>query len=114
MKPIQFLLILVLFFIVYMLRGYNKYVGKALSRVGLLLLVIFLLLAILFPSLLQEIAVSLGVGRGTDLIVYISACSIVALSILILIEAAKTQTLLCVVVREAALHEANSRIHGKS
>lgn len=42
----------------------------AMRRLSMMIFVAFAVLAALFPSMLSYIAVSLGIGRGTDLLLY--------------------------------------------
>ncbi|EPD30837.1 DUF2304 domain-containing protein [Gleimia europaea] len=42
----------------------------AMRRLSMMVFVAFAVVAVLFPSLLSHIAVSLGIGRGTDLLLY--------------------------------------------
>jgi hypothetical protein len=44
--------------------------SQAIRRVGLLLFGVFAAVSILFPSVWNRIAVTLGVGRGTDMVLY--------------------------------------------
>lgn len=52
-----------------MLRGTGQRT-QAVRRLGLLAFAVFAVLSILFPSVWTTIAHSVGVGRGTDLILY--------------------------------------------
>ena len=44
--------------------------AQAIRRVGLILFAVFAIVSILFPSVWNTIAVLVGVGRGTDMVLY--------------------------------------------
>lgn len=44
--------------------------GLAMRRIALLLAVVAAVIAVIFPSLISDIANLVGVGRGTDLVLY--------------------------------------------
>ena len=70
MKIVQLVLILVVVFVAArLLRGRGAR-SQALRRLGLLLFAALAVWSILFPSVWNRIASSVGVGRGTDMVLY--------------------------------------------
>ena len=53
------------------LSGRGSYAIKAWKKLVLVLLVVMMIVAILMPDLVTVVANMVGVGRGTDLLVYV-------------------------------------------
>lgn len=53
------------------LSGRGTYAIKAWKKLALVLLVVVMIVAILMPDLVTMVANIVGVGRGTDLLVYV-------------------------------------------
>jgi hypothetical protein len=70
MKPISIILSVLLFFVLLMIRNYENLKIKVASRLLVLIFVALFLTFVMFPDLLSELANHLGVGRGTDLLLY--------------------------------------------
>ena len=70
MRPISVILCLLLFLILFMIRNYENLKIKVASRFLVVIFVSLFLVFVFFPDLLSEIANHLGVGRGTDLLLY--------------------------------------------
>jgi len=70
MKPISIILSVLLFFVLLMIRNYENLKIKVASRLLVLIFVALFLIFVMFPGLLSELANHLGVGRGTDLLLY--------------------------------------------
>jgi hypothetical protein len=70
MKPISILLCILLFFVLLMIRNYENLKIKVASRLLVLFFVACFLIFVMFPDLLSALANHLGVGRGTDLLLY--------------------------------------------
>ena len=86
----------------------NKFMisTKVFYRVGFIGLMIAFVFFVLFPGLTMSFANFLGVGRGTDLIVYLTTYSVICLSVVLIGKFEKLQTDLDRVVRELALIQA--------
>jgi hypothetical protein len=70
MKIVQLVLIVVVVFVAArLLRGRGART-QAVRRLGLLLFAALAVWSILFPSVWNRIATSVGVGRGTDMVLY--------------------------------------------
>lgn len=69
---IQFLLIAaVLLLLVFFLRSHGTSRARAGAKIGFVLFLIFGVVAVLYPEVTTKLAQSVGVGRGTDLLVYL-------------------------------------------
>lgn len=105
MRPIQYLLLVLL------AAGVAFYFTRLRSRVADRLLATALTLAatlgILFPDLATEIAHTVGVGRGVDLVMYISLFTLGYLWVLLYARERQTQHKLTKLVRALAI--ANAR-----
>lgn len=62
----------VVLIIVIALRSRRSYRTRAAKKLAFLLLALVSIVAILFPSLVQTVASFVGVGRGSDLVLYAS------------------------------------------
>lgn len=105
MRPIQYLLL------AFLTAGVAFYFTRLRSRVADRLLATALTLAatlgILFPDLATEIAHAVGVGRGVDLVMYISLFTLAYLWVLLYARERQTQYKLTKLVRALAI--ANAR-----
>ena len=54
----------------FLLRPAGSARRQAMRTITLLLLLLAAIVAVIFPGLVNEIAITLGVGRGTDLLLY--------------------------------------------
>ena len=71
MVVIQVLLIAaVALLLVFFLRHHGKSKTAASVKIGFSLFMLFGVIAVLFPAVVSDIAVLVGVGRGTDLLLY--------------------------------------------
>lgn len=55
---------------VVLLRPTGSARGQALRTIALVLLLIAAIVAVIFPQIINDIAVAVGVGRGADLLLY--------------------------------------------
>jgi hypothetical protein len=68
---IQFLLIAaVLLLLVFFLRNHGTSRARASVKIGFVLFLAFGVVAVLYPDTVTRLAQSVGVGRGTDLVLY--------------------------------------------
>jgi hypothetical protein len=68
---IQFVLIAaVLLMLVFFLRNHGTSRASASVKIGFVLFLVFGVVAVLYPNAVTKLAESLGVGRGTDLLLY--------------------------------------------
>lgn len=108
MKPIQFILLLTPLFGVFFVKSRKIYLTKALTRVGFLLASLVFSIMIFSPNLLLYIAHKLGVGRGTDLLVYtLSMCFFISI-VLVFTKVKEIESKLTKITREIALINSNA------
>jgi hypothetical protein len=68
---IQFVLIAaVLLLLVFFLRNHGTSRASASVKIGFVLFLVFGIVAVLYPNAVTKLAEALGVGRGTDLVLY--------------------------------------------
>lgn len=73
MSVIQGILIVAILLMLFIsLRGRRSKVGQAWRKVGYLVLLLLMMVAVVIPSVTTRIAHSVGVGRGADLLLYIT------------------------------------------
>lgn len=69
-------LTLVALMAVYFLRNRSNSRAKAYKKLALILFLLMSIITILFPDLLTNIAHLLGIGRGADLLLYVTALAV--------------------------------------
>lgn len=75
----------------------------ALKRLAAMLFAALAVLAIIFPAGLSAIAQFVGVGRGTDLLLYVSVLAMLAFAVATVRARAKSNVLVTQLAREIAL-----------
>ena len=106
MKLIQYILILIAPLPFLFLRNEFTTSIKVFYRVGFFLLMVMFVFFVFFPGLTISLANFLGVGRGTDLLVYFTTFSVICLSVILISKFEKLKTDIDCVVREIALIQA--------
>lgn len=81
----------------------------ALKRIFAILFVIAAVLAILFPNVLTEIAHLFGIGRGTDLLLYVFIIAVMAFAVATIRAKARSDARVTQLARAVALMDARSR-----
>ena len=61
----------------YALGKRNTHSGKASKKIVLILLAIAMIVAVLFPDAITELAHVFGIGRGTDLLLYVTVLAFI-------------------------------------
>jgi len=64
------LIIMSILFLIRALSGRATYLMNAWKKIGIFLLVIFMITAVLLPEITTKFANMLGIGRGADLLLY--------------------------------------------
>lgn len=103
MIPIQILLLLFLLmaFILYWKVFQNRFLNRLLLAGAFLLMG----LLVLYPSLSTYIANRLGVGRGTDLILYVCIVCLMFVLLLMYSKIKKLEEMITALIRDKALKE---------
>ncbi len=83
----------------------------ALKRIFAILFVIAAALAILFPNALTAVANVLGIGRGTDLLLYIFIVAVLAFAVAVIRAKARSDARVTQLARAVALMEARLTEH---
>lgn len=75
---IKILLIgIVVLTLLYFLKNMDKVAVKAWKRIALLLLLALGIVTIIYPSIIDRLAKTIGIGRGADLLLYITVVAFV-------------------------------------
>ena len=109
MKIIQPILFLSLVMTIYLATHKKNFLTKAFSRIGLLLIFAVIAITIFNPDFLQKFASLLGVGRGADLLVYMTALGLFASSLLIFVKIREVERKVTRIVREIALKDLSGK-----
>lgn len=105
MKPIAIVLILALPAIAIVIRNYDRIVGKVAARLFYVMFALLVVVAVIFPSLTQRVAHLLGVGRGADLIFYLTTMSLITLGGITLVKFRSMESRIVAIARQMALDE---------
>lgn len=105
MKIIQILLLFGFGVITFLAKKQISPATKATARLGLLFLSVFLIVSIIFPKATTLLANFLGVGRGTDLVIYCTTFGLLAFAIISLTKYRKIEREMTRLVRSIALNE---------
>lgn len=98
----------------WMLRSRETAHGKAWRRILLLLFASLVIFTILFPEITSWVADALGIGRGTDLIVYLSAFTLMFMAVLMYRKFERVEMRLARVARALALAEWDEDLRNRS
>ncbi len=81
----------------------------ALKRIFAILFVLAAVLAILFPNVLTAIAHAFGIGRGTDLLLYVFIVAVMAFAVATIRAKARSDARVTKLARAVALMDARNR-----
>jgi hypothetical protein len=87
----------------------RTHIGRAWKKIGLLLLVIAMVVAVLFPDTTNGLAHLVGVGRGADLLLYIVTLAFIAYVLNSYLHQQDEKDALYRLARKVAILEANER-----
>lgn len=99
----QIFLILCLSLIVYVSRNFESLRFRIFSRVAFTAVVLVSIVAVLFPEITSRIANSLGIGRGSDLVFYLSTLSQIGLIGILMAKFRELDSRMSKIVRELSL-----------
>ena len=99
--------------IIFVLLNRNTYLGKAWKKVGLILLFLVMILVVLFPEITSSIAHALGVGRGTDLLLYTVVVAFIIYALNNYLNQQDQRDTIYQLARKIALMEAHDRYNAK-
>lgn len=102
----MFLIIGVIFIVYFALRQLPGEKSLALKRLSGLLVGVAAILAILFPNILSKVATFVGIGRGTDLLLYLFIIFMMLFTVAVIRAKARTDARVTELARAVALLEA--------
>lgn len=77
----SFIIIIALIVLATALRNRTSHGGRASKKIGLIILAIAMIVAVIFPESTNVVANAVGVGRGADLLLYITVAAFILYSI---------------------------------
>lgn len=95
--------------LIYSLWGRKTHIGRAWKKIGLLLLVIAMVVAVLFPSSTNSIAHFVGVGRGADLLLYLLTLAFIMFALNVYVRDQDDRDALHRLARKVAILDAEKR-----
>lgn len=113
---IQFIVIIVALIIVIIALGNRStHSGKAWKKIALVLLSLTMIVAVLFPDITNKLANAVGVGRGADLLLYVTVVAFIFYALNNYLHQQDQRDALFRLARRVALVDANERynIHPK-
>jgi hypothetical protein len=105
MKLIQPLFAVILLIAILFLRTKKRTLNKVFPRIGFVLFFAGFTLSLFLPEIVQSVADFLGVGRGTDLIIYFTTVGTLLLGILVFIKIKEVEERITKITRSIALNE---------
>lgn len=105
------LVVAVLFFLVVALRSPGSHRVNAWKKIGWVLGAIIVVVSVAFPDLTTSVAHLLGIGRGTDLIAYLTTAAFLAYLLFQYLKSQRDRDTLFRLARQVALLDAFNRYH---
>jgi hypothetical protein len=109
MKLIQPLFASILLITILFIRTKKRTLNRIFPRVGFILFFLGFTLSLFQPEIVQSVADFLGVGRGTDLIIYFTTVGTLLLGILVFIKIKELEQKITKLARSISLNEINSK-----
>jgi hypothetical protein len=109
MKIIQFILLILGFIPILIIQFGFKTSIRAGYRVGFILFVILFFIFAFFPNLVQSIAEIVEVGRGSDLILYMTTFCFICFVLIVIIKFEKLNKEITILTRSLAIHNLASK-----
>lgn len=108
-KAILISLIALIFF--YFLANMNKVMIKAWKRIALIGLLLFGVVAVIFPDIVDRVAKYIGIGRGADLLLYTTSLAFVFVTLNIYVKFRETELKQGKAISKLAILEKKSDDH---
>lgn len=109
MKPIQVILAIGFLALGLLYHSRRKSLGRALTRIGLMIFIFSGAIAIFFPNIFGSLADVLGIGRGADLLLYMTTFSLISFVFLIVGKVKLLEAQITKIVREVSLRDLGPR-----
>lgn len=103
MKLIQPIFIAATLITFLLIRFKTNFIIRTASRLGIVGFALFFSIFMLFPEIFQNAAEFLRIGRGTDLLLYLSVIAILNLGIIVFLKIGEVENRIEKIVREQAL-----------
>jgi len=100
-----FLMVIILGLLWFALHHRSSTEARAFRRIAFLGLTLLVVLAVLFPYVLNDIANSLGIGRGVDLVIYLVSIGFLFFSLSVYLEFGNISRRITLLTRHIALLE---------
>lgn len=104
-----FLMVVGLAIIIILLRGRSTLSIRAWKKLGLISLALLMIVIVLWPELATDIAHWVGIGRGTDLLLYMTVVAFILYVLNEYLYKQDQRDILFRLARKQALYEANER-----
>lgn len=106
---IQALLVAVAIGFIFLIARQKATAISALKKAGLVLLGIVMIVTVIFPELTTVIAHALGIGRGTDLLLYVVTAAFLLYATTQYVRGQSNRGVMYALARRIALDEAKTR-----
>ena len=103
------LVVAILTILIWFLKGRKTTRMKAGKKLGVLLFFVFAITTVLYPSLTDDMAHWVGVGRGADLLLYALSIAFVAFAINQYMRSKEEEQRIVELARKIAILEANQK-----
>ncbi len=111
MQIAQFTLLVIIFAALWFaLHHRSRTEARAFRRVAFFVMLATIVVAVLFPALLTETANTLGIGRGADLVLYLTAIGLLYVSISVYLKFGDMDRRITLLARQIALMEDSGKI----
>jgi hypothetical protein len=91
------------------LSNRRTHIGRAWKKISVLVLVIAMIIAVLFPNTVNDLAHFVGVGRGADLLLYVVTLAFIAYALNSYLQQQDEKDALFRLARKVALLDATNR-----
>ena len=111
MQIAQFTLLVIIFVALWFaLHHRSRTEARAFRRVAFFVMLSTIVVAVLFPALLTATAHALGIGRGADLVLYLTSIGLLYVSISVYLKFGDMDRRITLLARQIALMEDSGKI----
>ncbi len=111
MRLAQFVLLVIIFVALWFaLHHRSRTEARAFRRIAFFLLLGIVIASVLFPGMLTRIAHVVGIGRGADLVIYLTAIGLLYVSISVYLKFGDMDRRITLLARQIALMEDSGAI----
>lgn len=108
------LLVAALGLVALVLSKHGTQTGSAWRKLGMLILAIVMVIAVISPQLVDDAAHAVGVGRGTDLLLYLTVVAFIFFAITSYLHRQQDQNTIHKLARKIAIMEAQQKYKNKA